>query len=170
MFQVNDVIVYGNQGVCRITAMEEKDICGKKKLYYVLHPVNDPGSTIFTPTDNAFVLKKMRRLLTKEEIHRLIDSMPRENPLWEENEIQRKELYKRILSKGDHLELIQMINAIYAQKTEREARGKRLHMSDERFFKDAEQLLYNEFQYVLGLKDKTQLMAYISQQIQQNNP
>lgn len=170
MFQVNDVIVYGNQGVCRITAMEEKDICGKKKLYYVLQSVNDSGSTIYAPTDNPLVLQKMRRLLTKEEIHRLIDSMPRENPLWEENETQRKELYKRILSKGDHLELIQMINAIYAQKTEREAQGKRLHMSDERFFKDAEQLLYNEFQYVLGLKDKTQLMAYISQQIQQNNP
>lgn len=170
MFQANDVIVYGNQGVCRIAGTEEKSISGKKKLYYVLQSVNDSGSTIYAPTDNPLVLQKMRRLLTKEEIHRLIASMPRETPLWEENENARKELYKRILAKGDHLELIQMINAIYAQKTEREAQGKRLHMSDERFFKDAEHLLYNEFQYVLGLENKSQLIAYISQQIQQNDP
>ena len=40
-------------------------------------------------------------------------------------------------------------------------REKRLHMSDERFFKDAEQILYNEFQYVLELNSKEDLMTYI---------
>ena len=34
-------------------------------------------------------------------------------------------------------------------------------MSDERFFKDAEQILYNEFQYVLHMASKADLMAYI---------
>ena len=54
-----------------------------------------------------------------------------------------------------------MIKAIYAHKKAREAEGKRLHMADERFFKDAEQILYNEFQYVLDLKDREELMQYI---------
>ena len=44
---------------------------------------------------------------------------------------------------------------------ELEANKKRLHVSDERFFKDAEQLLYNEFQYVLKLKSKNELLGYI---------
>lgn len=169
MFQVNDVIVYGAQGVCRIIGTEEKTISGKKKRYYVLQSVNDSGSTIFAPMDNEVVLKKMRRLLSKDEIHTLIDSMPRENPLWVENENERRDLYKGILSRGNHLELIQMVKAIHAHKQQREAQGKRLHMSDERFFKDAEQLLYNEFQYVLGLHDKTELMQYIFQRIQQKD-
>ena len=39
------------------------------------------SATIFAPTDNAFVLKKMRRLLTRDEIHGLIDSMLEENGL-----------------------------------------------------------------------------------------
>ena len=43
---------------------------------------------------------------------------------------------------------------------------KRLHISDERFFKDAEQILYNEFQYVLGLESKEALMAYILDRIE----
>ena len=59
-----------------------------------------------------------------------------------------------------------MIKAIYAHKKEREADGKRLHMSDERFFKDAEQILHNEFQYVLDIKDKTELMQYMLARIE----
>ena len=30
MFQVNDVIVYGTQGVCKITGTEEKRLVGRK--------------------------------------------------------------------------------------------------------------------------------------------
>ena len=165
MFQINDVIVYGTQGVCKIVDTEEKTVGGKTKSYFVLKPVSDPGSTIFVPVDNEIVLKKMHRLLTKDEIHFLIDSMRFENALWIEDENQRKEIYKNILAKGDHLELVKMIKAIYIHKTQREAEGKRLRMSDERFFKDAEQLLYNEFQYVLELKDKGDLMRYIFDRI-----
>ncbi len=161
MFQVNDVIIYGAQGVCRIVGAEEKTVNGRPKVYYVLKPIKEQGATIFAPTDNEHVLKKMRRLLTKEEIHSLIDSMSSEKPEWLENENARRERYKNILAGGEHRALIQMLKAIYAHKQEREAVGKRLHLSDERFFKDAEQILYNEFQYVLDLGDKNALMAYI---------
>ena len=30
MFQANDVIIYGTQGVCKITGTEEKIVSGKK--------------------------------------------------------------------------------------------------------------------------------------------
>jgi len=170
VFQVNDVIIYGTQGVCKITGTEVKTVNGAKKTYFILKPVNDKGSTIFAPTDNELVLKKMRRLLTKAEIHALIDAMPEENAVWVANENERKEQYKHILSQGDHQALIKMIKAIYAHKREREAEGKRLHMSDERFFKDAEQILYNEFQYVLNIKSKDELMTYIFKRIEMDNP
>ena len=169
MFQVNDVIIYGAQGVCKIVGTEEKTVSGQKRMYFVLKPVSDQSATIFAPMDNEHVLKKMRRLLTKEEIHKLIDSMPEENAVWVENENARKELYKSVLAKGDHLELIKMIKAIYSHKQEREAEGKRLHMSDERFFKDAEQILHNEFQYVLDLGGKNDLMTYIFKRIEKQD-
>lgn len=166
MFQINDVIIYGSQGVCRITGTEEKTVNGTKKTYFVLKPVNEKGSTIFAPTDNEIVLKKMRRLLTIDEVHDLMDSMGSENGIWVENENERREVYKNILANGDHLELIKMIKAIYAHKKDREAEGKRLHMADERFFKDAEQILYNEFRYVLELESKEDLLTYIFNRIE----
>ena len=166
MFGVNDVIIYSGQGVCKVTGTEEKNVNGKKKAYFVLQPVSDKGATIFVPTDNLLALQKMRQLLTKDEIHRLMDSMRTEAPAWVENENERKELYKGILIRGDHLELIQMIKAIYTHKKQRETEGKRLHMSDERFFKDAEQILYNESPYVLDLSSKDDLMQYIFKRIE----
>jgi len=166
VFKVNDVIIYGAQGVCTIAGTEEKTVNGKKKTYFVLKPVSDNGSTIFAPTDNEHVLKKMRRLLSKDEINKLIGSMPEANAIWISNENERKERYKGIIASGDQEELIKMIKAIYAHKKEREAEGKRLHMSDERFFKDAEQILYNEFQYVLNFTCKEDLMSYIFDRIE----
>lgn len=165
MFQVNDVIIYGSQGVCKIIDTEVKTVGGVKKTYFVLKPISDKGSTIFAPRDNELVLKKMRRLLNKEEIHELIRSMPEEEAIWVTDENARKERYKSILASGERTELIKMIKAIYAHKQAREAEGKRLHMSDERFFKDAEQILYNEFQYVLDLASKEDLMDYIFAQM-----
>ena len=166
MFKENDVIIYGTQGICRIVGIEEKTVSGVKKNYFVLKPVNDNGPTIFVPTDNENVLKKMRRLLSKEEINKLIDSMPDEKTAWISNVNERKELYRNLLAGGDHAALIQMIKALYAQKKEREAAGKRLHSMDENFFKDAERILYNEFQYVLKLNSKTELMNYIFSRIE----
>ena len=168
MFRVNDVILYSSQGVCRITDMEEKTVGGVKKTYYVLKPVNEKGATIFAPADNELVLKKIRRLLSKREIDDLIDSMPDEETEWIANEAERKECYKNILAKGDHQQLIRMIKAIFLRKKALEENKKRLHVSDERFFKDAEQLLYNEFQYVLQLENKNELMTYILDRIDGN--
>lgn len=166
MFKINDTLFYGSQGVCKIVDIEEKSISGATKSYYVLKPVKDQSSTIYVPTDNEFVLKKMRRLLTPEEINCLIDSMPDEMPSWISNEHARKEYYKQVLANGDHAELIKMIKSIYSHKMQRVSEGKRLHVSDEHFFRDAEQILYNEFQYVLKLNSKDELMSYILSRIQ----
>lgn len=152
MFQVNDTIMYGTQGICTIVDIAEKDFMGTKKLYYVLKPMGDKAATLFAPVHNEKVESKMRRILTEEEIYQLIESMPNEETQWIENENQRKEQYKRIILGGNHAELIRMIKALYLHKQEREADGKHLYLSDERFFKEAERILYDEFQYVLNVK------------------
>ena len=110
-------------------------------------------------------LAKMRKIITKNDIDTLIDSMPGRNPTWIENENERKEAYKQILAGGDQAAMVSMIQALYLHKKEREAEGKRLHLSDEHFMKDAEQLLYNEWQYVLHV-DKAGLMNYIFSRIE----
>ena len=168
MFQINDVVVYGAQGVCKIVGIQEQKIDGTSKTYFVLKPADDRGATFYVPTWNEKALAKMRIVMTKQDVDALIDSMPNKKPAWIENENERKETYKRILAGGNQTQIISMIQAIYLHKKEREAEGKRLHMSDEHFMKEAEQLLYNEWQYILNV-DKAGLMAYIFNRIEINN-
>ena len=167
MFKINDVVVYGSQGVCEIVDIEEKKIDGTSKCYFVLKPTADRGATFYVPTWNEKAWGKMRKVMTKKDVDALIDSMPTKVPTWIANENERKETYRRILASGDQAAIISMVQALFAHKKEREAEGKRLHMSDEHFMKDAEQLLYNEWQYVLNV-DKAGLMDYIFSRIEGN--
>lgn len=168
MFQVNDVVIYGSLGVCEIISIDDRKIDGTIKKYFVLRPNNDKNATFYVPTWNEKAWRKMRKVMTKEEVNALIDSMPRTSPAWIENESERKEAYKKILASGDQSAMISMVQALFIHKREREAAGKRLHVSDEHFMKDAEQLLYNEWQYVLNV-DKTGLMDYIFSRIEDNS-
>ena len=167
MFEVNDVVVYGSHGICEIIGIEERKLDGEIKTYFVLKPKNDRSATCFVPTWNEKAWGKMRKVMTKKDVDALIDAMPNKKPIWIEDENARKETYKQILASGDQAAIISMMQALFAHKREREAAGKRLHMSDEHFMKDAEQLLYNEWQYVLNV-DKAGLMAYIFQRIERN--
>lgn len=167
MFEVNDVVVYGSQGVCEIISIENQKIGRETKAYFVLKPKNNKGATFYVPTWNEKVWGKMRKVMTKKDIDVLIDSMPNKTPTWIANENERKETYKRILASGDQAAIISMVQALFSHKKEREAEGKRLHMSDEYFMKDAEQILYNEWQYVLNV-DKAGLMDYIFLRIERN--
>lgn len=167
MFKVDDIVTYGINGVCKVAAIEEKNLMGTTKDYLVLKPLNGDKSTFYVPVDNENLLSKMRKLLSEDEINQLIDSMPNEKVLWIENERERKECYKKIIADGNHSELIRMIKAIHFEKKDRETKGKKLHISDERFLKEAEKILYDEFQYVLNLLEKD-VLPYIFARIDNN--
>ena len=165
MYKENDMVIYGVYGVCRIDEIADKDMGGIKKKYMVLKPLNDARSTYYVPADNEQQLKKLRKILPDNEINRLIDSMPDEKAIWTDNERQRRERYRTIISEGKHPELIGMIKAIYLKGKELEKAGKKLHVSDERFLKEAEKLLYDEFKYVLHLSED-EVLRYIASRIE----
>lgn len=166
MIDLNEIITYGPNGVCRVVGLEEKTFMGVKKQYYILKPLkNNNNSTYYVPTDNEEVLSKIRKTLTKKEVEDLIDSMVDESDYWIANENERKEKYNHIISECNPAELIKMIKAIFLQKKECESKGKRLRTSDEQFFKEAEKLLYGEFQYVLKLNEN-ELTNYIFDKIE----
>lgn len=167
MFKINDMVVYGSQGVCEITGVEEMKVDGASKKYFVLKPKSGSTATFYVPTWNEKAQSKMRKVMTESEVNALIDAMPSRTPTWIENENDRKEVYKKILASGDQAVIISMIQGLFLHKQQREAEGKRLHMSDEHFLREAEQLLYNEWQYVLNV-DKAGLMAYIYNRIECN--
>ncbi len=151
--------MYGTQGVCTIVEITEKDFMGTKKEYYVLKPVNDKAATLFAPV-NTKANNKMRRILSKEEVCELLRTIPEEKGNWISNENRRKEEFKRIIANGEHSELIKMVKSLYLQREKREVEGKHLYLSDERFLKEAERILCDEFKYVLEI-EREEVLAYL---------
>ena len=75
----------------------------------------------------------------------MIQTMPHEESLWIENEEVRKAQYQEILASGNRAGLIGMLKALYLHQREQQEKGRRLHMSDDHFFKEAEKMLHEEF-------------------------
>lgn len=162
---INDTVIYGAEGVCRIVGISKKNLTGTSKEYYVLKPVYDERSTIFAPVHSEKVQAKMRPVLSREEIHALIDAMPAEDTIWIENELSRREQYKKILADGDRTELIRLIKTLYGHQKSQKEKGRKMHVADETFMRDAERMLHEEFAHVLNI-DRDQVLPLILERIQ----
>jgi CarD family transcriptional regulator len=158
------MVLYGAHGVCEVLGVEEKVVDGRRLDYYVLRPVHDAKTVIYLPTNSDKLTKKMRRILSVDEIYALVSTMPDETAIWIDNEPERKARYKAILAGGDRAELVRVIKALYFHQQERTAAGKKMHISDIQFMRDAEKLLYEEFAYVLNIK-KEQVLPFIMERI-----
>ncbi len=167
MYKINDTVLYGSHGACIITEISKLSFGGPEKQYYILKPVHNSGSTVYVPVDNNVLTSKMRQILSIDEIQTLIHDMPVEKALWIEDETKRKEKYHEILLSGDRHKLIGMIKALYQHQKEQNKKGKRLHATDERIFKEAEKLLYDEFAFVLQIKP-SQVLPFIMEQLPLN--
>ena len=73
MYQVGDLVMYGNTGVCRVEDIgHPQGISEKEQLYYTLAPVYDK-EVIYTPVDTkAF----MRPVMSRADAERFIDRIP----------------------------------------------------------------------------------------------
>lgn len=165
MYKIGDVILYGTDGVCRINEITEKKFGRETSQYYVLQSVYRESSVIYVPVGNEKLESKMRTILSKTEIDSMIESMPGAESIWIENEPIRKVKYKEIITGGNRGELIRMIKALREHRTEQEKSGKKMHISDERFLKDAEKILYDEIAHVLHIKPE-QVPPYILQKLE----
>lgn len=154
MFSVNDTVLYGIYGVCRIENIVENKIDGKLVPYYELKPSRDERSTVFVPINNEKLTARMKTILSVDEIHELIRNMPGQDTVWIDSDSERRETYKQIISRGDRSEVIQLIKTLYLRRKLQNEDGKKLRAMDEEFLKGAEKLLYEEFAHVLNLQVK----------------
>ena len=74
MYKVDDLIMYGTTGVCRIEAISREEFSPDNvQLYYVLQPLYQSG-TIYAPVDNQKVYT--RPIISKDAANSLIDEIP----------------------------------------------------------------------------------------------
>ncbi|MBR6271827.1 MAG: CarD family transcriptional regulator [Lachnospiraceae bacterium] len=151
-YKISDLVHYGTDGVCSITDIIEKPFRDSMVKYYVLSPVFNASATIFVPLDNQkLISERMRYALTPAEIKKIISETSSDDDIWIDNETERKARYKEIIQSGDSREILKIVYTLSAHQEQQKALGKKMHIADERFFKDAERLINNEFAAVLGI-------------------
>lgn len=150
MFNTGDTVLYGSEGVCKIIEITEKKFGDTAIEYYVLTPVFSSSSTFFVPTKNETLTSKMHPILTSGEIMSIIETTG-EMDEWIENDTQRKEAFKSIVSGGEIRDIVSMLKSIVRHKSEIEGSGKKLHKADETAYKEAQKILYEEFAMVMDL-------------------
>lgn len=165
MYQVGQQVIYGIHGVCRITALETKNVGKEKKEYYVLEPVEQPGAVFYVPTGNQAAVAKMRTILSRDEFEELLRSQKDRESAWIADENQRKQRYRELISQNDRGELLGMVSALYVHKRQQQESGRKFHLSDENFLRDATKLLSAEFSLVLGIP-QSEVAEYMKQQLE----
>lgn len=132
-------------------------------MYYILKPVYAESSTVYIPVDNHKVA--IRVALTKAETNELIAKIPSLELVWVENDKQRELTYKECLKQNSREDYIRIIKTLYLRKQDRLAKGQKIIGLDERYLKQAEDLLYGELAVALGI-EKQGVQAYITEEIE----
>lgn len=165
MFNKGEYVIYGNTGVCEIIDISTLDIHGapKEKLYYILKPVNQKKSKVFTPVDNTKVV--IRKLISKEDVEKIIGDIPNIKELLVKDEKLREKTYKECINSCQCRNLISLMKTIYIRKEQRLNQGKKLSATDEKYFKLAQDNLNTEFAISLKLSIE-EIQHYIMNKVQ----
>lgn len=164
MYQVGEKVVYGSHGVCCVVGQEERVIDKRNVTYLALEPVGQGGSRFLVPTHNAVAMGKLRHMLQREELDVLLSSAEIRTDGWIKDENQRKQTYRELIGSGDRQKLLNMVYTLYRHKAAQSAAGKKVHLCDENFLRDAEKLLVSEISMVLDLAPE-QAKEYIRSQL-----
>ena len=161
MYEVGSLIVYGRNGVCRVEEISEKEISGEVRLFYILQPVYQKCN-ITVAVDNQKVFS--RPIISRAEAQELIDRLPAitVEPYYNRNLTQLKEYYKNWLESHECIKIAEMTKSLYAKRSEAEREKRKFGAVDERFLKEAEDLLFGELAAALEI-ERSAVPAYISQ-------
>lgn len=151
MYQTGDLVMYGVHGVCTVVDVETRKVDRKTAQYLVLEPREQTGSRYLVPTGNPNAMAKLRPMLTVQELEALLSSGEVRQDCWIADENQRKQHYRELIGSGDRTALLRMVRTLHAHKQAQQALGRKFHLCDENFLRDAQRLLSTEFSVILGI-------------------
>lgn len=164
MDRKTEYVVYGVHGVCRVLGTEKQLVDRKRTEFLVLEPLEQTGSRFYLPVQNPTAMGKLKPVLTREELTQLLQSDSVRDDCWIPEESIRHTTYRNLLSGADRLGLLQMVSTVYRYRSSQEMSGRKLHLCDENFLRDAEKFLSSEIALVMDLP-LDQAKAFLREQL-----
>jgi len=147
MFQVGDKILYPMYGAGTIEAVEEKEVLGKSKLYYIL---NIPGvkMEIMIPMDHV-INSGIREVVKPDVLENILSSFHLGNtdPIIYENQRYCRDVNKKKIKTGDIYEGTEIIRDLT-----RKGHRNKLGVEDTNMLNNARQIFVSEVMQVKGFE------------------
>jgi CarD family transcriptional regulator len=142
MFDIDDVIIYSEHGLCQIDDICEKTIAGVTRTYYILHPLAQENLQISTPIDNNKVV--MLKTMEREEAEQLLESFKQSGIAWIEEHKKRYQQYLELMQTGDRKVIADIAITLMQKNLELKENNKRLYDQDRKLLQTIQNILFNE--------------------------
>lgn len=152
MYSIGDIVFYSSTGVCEVKSIGDPGVGLPTNVdYYTLCPLSkNHREMIYVPTDTkAF----MRYAIGKDEAKKYINMVDEISPAYPESRNPKviQDFYTNLIQSYDCKILLQVIVSLTLKKREAALRNKALNQTQTNFLKRAQEMVYNEFAYALGV-------------------
>lgn len=104
-------------------------------------------------------------MISKEDAMKFIKSIPDIHEMDITNEKMREQEYRTAILSGNHEKIVSIIKLLYARRQKRMEQGKKITATDDRYFKQAEEVLFSELSFVLQVP-KEKMEQFIADTIE----
>src|SRR5690606_23734573 len=137
MFNIGDKIVYPMHGAGIIESIEEKEILGKKRKYYIMKmPIGDMN--VMIPVDKIEEIG-VREIISSEEIDKVINILKGEQTNMPQNWNRRYRANMEKIKSGDIFEIAAVVRNLMLRDAE-----KSLSTGERKMLNSAKQILISE--------------------------
>ncbi|NLJ57178.1 MAG: CarD family transcriptional regulator [Firmicutes bacterium] len=151
MFNIGDKVVYPMHGAGVIEAIEEKEILGDKKKYYVMNiPTGD--MKVMIPLDNVQKVG-LRDVIGKASVDKVYEILGKEGELTNSNWNRRYRANMEKIKTGSIFKVAEVVRSLLLRD-----RIKGLSTGEKRMLETAKQILISEMTMVKGL-DQNEVMS-----------
>lgn len=137
MFKIGDKIVYPMHGAGVIEAIEEKEVLGEKRNYYVLRmPIGE--MKVMVPISNVETIG-IRKIINGDEVNKVFNILQQENSPMSTNWNRRYRNNMEKIKSGNIYELAEVVRNLAARDKE-----KGLSTGEKKMLDNARQILISE--------------------------
>ncbi|HLR35173.1 MAG TPA: CarD family transcriptional regulator [Tissierellales bacterium] len=148
MFDIGDKIVYPMHGAGVIIAVEEKEILGDKKKYYVMKmPIGE--MRVMVPVDNVEEIG-IREIITNEEMNQVFNILRGEQSKMPQNWNRRYRMNMEKIKSGDIHEIATVVRNLMIRD---DVKG--LSTGERKMLNNAKQMLVSEIVLVLDVEQES---------------
>jgi CarD family transcriptional regulator len=155
MLKIGEYVMKNSEGVCRVdekVMMQSYDSTGEVP-YFLLVPIRDGRCRVYVPQADSY--RDIRPVMSKGEAEKLIGKIPKIDPASIENDRAREQIYKDAIRSLDPVRIVSVIKNMYERSEERLRQGKKRTSVDDRYFKLAEETLFQELSFALKEEPET---------------